>query len=184
MAENQVKINPNYLNELPGIDKLIKNSLINHLLNGTFPEKNVLDFYMKVYNFVSKYGNQDEEASHLYNYFKELIGSSLGELAKELKDKANSEIIDIFLNVANRTDILLSFLSKTFSYLDFYYVKSKPDLKKISGAALEIYRNKIFIPIQKQLTDEINQLLKEDRFGKKDSRLKIKKTLIIMKTMD
>ena len=184
MAENQVKIDPDYLNELPGIDKLIKNSLINHLLNGTFPEKNVLDFYMKVYNFVSKYGNKDEEAGHLYNYFKDLIDSSLGELAKELKDKANSEIIDIFLNVANRTDILLSFLSKTFSYLDFYYVKSKTDLKKISGAALEIYRNKIFIPIQKQLTDEINKLLKEDRFGKKDSRLKIKKTLIIMKTMD
>ena len=85
------------MNELPGIDKLIKNSLINHLLNGTFPEKNVLDFYMKVYNFVSKYGNQDEEASHLYNYYKELIDSSLGELANELRDKANSEIIDIFL---------------------------------------------------------------------------------------
>ena len=184
MAENQVKIDPNYLNELPEIDKLIKNSLINHLLNGTFPEKNVLDFYMKVYNFVSKYGNKDEEAGHLYDYFKELIDSSLGELAKELKDKANSEIIDIFLNVANRTDILLSFLSKTFSYLDFYYVKSKQDLKKISGAALEIYRNKIFIPIQKQLTDEINKLLKEDRFGKKDSRLKIKNTLIIIKTMN
>ena len=31
------------------------------------------------------------------------------ELAEELRDKANSEIIDIFLNVANRTDILLSF---------------------------------------------------------------------------
>ena len=31
---------------------------------------------------------------------------------------------------------------------------------------------------------KINKLLKEDRYGKKDNRLKIKKTLIVMKTMD
>ena len=183
MTENQAKIDPNYLNELPGIDELIKKSLINHLLRGTFPEKNK-KVHLTVYNFVSTYGNKDEEASHLYKYYSELLESSLGELAKELKDKTNSEIIDIFLNVANRTDILISFMSKTFSYLDFYYVKSKETIKKLLVTALEIYKNKIFLPIKNQLIEEINKLIKEDRFGKKDNRLRIKKSLIIMKTMD
>jgi DNA-binding MarR family transcriptional regulator len=139
---------------------------------------------LEVYNFVSHWGNKDEESCHLYKYFSDLLESSLGELAKELKDKPNSEIIDIFLNVANRADILISFMNKTFSYLDFYYVKSKSTIKKLLVKALEIYKKKIFLPIQTQLTDEINKLIKEDRFGKMDNRLRIKKSLIIMKTMD
>ena len=74
-------------------------------------------------------------------------------------------------------------MSKTFSYVDFYYVKSK-SIDKLLVCALRIYRENIFNPVQKQLTDEVNKLLKEDRFGKKENRMKIKRILIIMKTMD
>ena len=184
MADPNAKVDKKYLEELPTIDELLEKILIKYLVAGTFPEAAPQDSYLRVYNFVSHYANKDEEAGHLYNYFTEKITYVCQKLVQELTDKSNSEIIDLFIDVANRIDIFISFMSKTFSYVDFYYVKSKGNIKKLLNIALEIYRKNIFIPVQIQLTEEVNKLLKEDRFGRKEYRMKIKKVLYIMKTMD
>ena len=184
MTDPNAKVDKKYLEELPTIDELLEKILIKYLVAGTFPEAAPKDSYLRVYNFVSHYANKDEEAGHLYNYFTEKITYVCQKLVQELTDKSNSEIIDLFIDVANRIDIFISFMSKTFSYVDFYYVKSKGTIKKLLNIALEIYRKNIFIPVQIQLTEEVNKLLKEDRFGRKENRMKIKKVLYIMKTMD
>ena len=184
MTEQKAKLDPKYLMEKPEIGDLLEKILIKYLVAGIFPETASQDSYLKVYNFVSHYANKDEEAGDLYVYFEEKIKAVSSELVKELTNKSNSEIIDLFIDVANRMDIFISFMSKTFSYVDFYYVKSKPEKKKLLTTALFIYRENIFMPVQKQLTEEVNKLLKEDRFGRKENRIKIKKVLSIMKTMD
>ena len=184
MTEQKAKLDPKYLMEKPEIGDLLEKILIKYLVAGIFPETASQDSYLKVYNFVSHYANKDEEAGDLYVYFEEKIKAVSSELVKELTNKSNSEIIDLFIDVANRMDIFISFMSKTFSYVDFYYVKSKPEKKKLLTTALFIYRENIFKPVQKQLTEEVNKLLKEDRFGRKENRIKIKKVLSIMKTMD
>ena len=122
-------------------------------------------------------------AGDLYNYYIKLIDDNSKELAKELNDLPNSEIIDIFISVANRMDIFISFMSSTFSYMDFYYTKLY-NLDKLVKCALKIYKNNIFLPVQNQLTDAVNKLLKEDRYGQRGNRIKIKRVLNIMKTMD
>ena len=184
MTAQKAKLDPKYLMEKPEIGDLLEKILIKYLVAGIFPETASQDSYLKVYNFVSHYANKDEEAGDLYVYFEEKIKAVSSELVKELTNKSNSEIIDLFIDVANRMDIFISFMSKTFSYVDFYYVKSKPEKKKLLTTALFIYRENIFKPVQKQLTEEVNKLLKEDRFGRKENRIKIKKVLSIMKTMD
>ena len=116
---------PEYLAKLPEIGELLHNVLIKYLIEGGFPENNTQDFYLKIYNFVEKYANKDEESQHLYEYFKKIINENANIFVEQLKKKANSEIIDAFIDISNRMDILCSFLTKTFSYVDFYYVKSK-----------------------------------------------------------
>ena len=183
MTDKKEQIDPKYLKTKPSIDQRLHNDLIQYLIAGDFPENTSQDFYLYIYNFVAHYANKDEEARDLYEYFKDIIEKVSKKLGNELTNKSNSEIIDLFINIANRMDILISFLSKTFSYVDFYYVKSK-GIDKLLACALKIYRANVFNPVQKQLTDEVNKLLKEDRFGKKENRMKIKRILIIMKTMD
>ena len=54
MAENQVKIDPNYLNELPGIDKLIK--IINKkLYKLNLKNSIVIDIYLYIYLYYINY---------------------------------------------------------------------------------------------------------------------------------
>ena len=184
MTDAKVKLEKKYIEDLPKIDELLQNILIKYLIAGIFPEPAPQDSYLNVYNFVTHYANKDEEAGDLYDYYAKKITLVCQKLAQELTDKPNSEIIDLFIDVANRIDIFISFMTKTFSYVDFYYVKARNDRKELLNNALEIYKNNIFLPVQKQLTEEVNKLLKEDRFGRKEYRMKIKKILSIMKTMD
>ena len=183
MTKQKVKLDPKYLEELSKIDQLLKEQFIKHLIAGTYLENNSVELYLKFYNFVGHYANKDEEAENLYNYYKKIIDDFSKELAKELKVISNDDIIDIFIDIANRMDILISYMSKTFTYVDFYFVKSK-NLKTLLESALEIYKNNIFLPVQKELIDGVNKLIQEDRKGKKENRKKIKKIINIIKTMD
>ena len=183
MTKQKVKLDPKYLEELSKIDQLLKEQFIKHLISGTYLENNSAELYLKFYNFVGHYANKDEEAENLYHYYKKIIDDFSKELAKELNVISNDDIIDIFLDISNRMDILISYMSKTFSYLDLYFVKSK-NLKTLLESALEIYKNNNFLPVQKELIDGVNKLIQEDRKGKKENRKKIKKIINIIKTMD
>jgi hypothetical protein len=152
MTDAKVKLEKKYIEELPKIDELLQNILIKYLIAGIFPEPAPQDSYLNVYNFVTHYANKDEEAGDLYDYYAKKITVVCQKLAQELTDKPNSEIIDLFIDVANRIDIFISFMTKTFSYIDFYYVKARNDRKELLINALDIYRNNIFLPVQKQLT--------------------------------
>ena len=108
---------PEYLARLPEIGELLHNVLIKYLIEGSFPENNTKKTYLEIYNFVSHYANKDEESQHLYEYFKKIINENANIFVEQLKKKANSEIIDAFIDISNRMDILCSFLTKTFSYV-------------------------------------------------------------------
>ena len=183
MTEAKKNLAPEYLETLPKMDSLLYNELFKYLQNGEFPQNSTKNLFLLIYNFAQKYANKDEEASDLYEYFKKVISTNSIELANQLKNVSNSEIIDKFIDICNRMDIIINFMGKAFSYVDFYYVKSK-NIPTLLTSALEIYRDNIFTPLKNQLTMEVNKLIKEDRFGKKENRFKIKKVLSIMKTMD
>ena len=183
MAEMEEEIDQEYLQELPTIKELINDNIIKKLLTSTIFEKNSQEFFLKIYNFVQKYAKDKLVSGILYDYFNETIETCSKELTKELNDKSNSEIIDIFINVANKMEIIIFFLSKTFSFLDFYYVIFE-NKQKILKCTHEKYKINIFMQVKNQLIEEVNKLLKKDREGERENRMKIKKILNMMKIMD
>ena len=171
-----------YLNELQEIDKKLYDFLFKYLKVGEFPVTTP-GTNMKIYNFAQKWGNREAESKDLYNYYNKTIKDYAIEFKKQISDIASNEIIDAFIDRANRMDIIINFLKKTFSFIDFYYTRFQK-CPSLAASALTIYRQELFIPYQKELTIEVNKLLNEDRYGKYDHRNKIKKILSIMKTMD
>ena len=175
-------ISEQYFVELKEIENKLNNNLLKYLKTGDFPETNK-NLRMDVYNFVQNWGNKDEEAEDLYKYFKKVITEYSNEFANQLKDKSSNEIIDDLNERSNRMDFLIKFMSEAFSYLNFYYIKFKK-CPKLERSALTIYRENLFMPFHKEITTEVNKLLKEDRDGRHEHRNKIKKVLYIMKIMD
>ena len=185
MAENNARLLPEYLKDLSVIDESLKNKFIKYILISIFPEdKKSLSLYVYIYNFVGQYENKDEEAENLYNYYRMTIEYTSNELAKELKLIPSNKMFDLFIDICNRMDTLISWMSRSFAYIDCYFVKSRSHIKKLEHLAFDIYRNNIFLPFQKQLSDELNKLLEEDRNGNKAYRKKIQNILNRIKSMD
>ena len=174
--------NEEFFAKFADIKQILYNKLLKYLKVGEFPKADK-GLYLDIYNFIHNYGNEDYEALELYNYFNEVIKEYATEFAKQINGKSNIEIIDAFIDRCNRMDILIPFLEKTFSFLDFYYCKIKK-FPTLLENALKTYKVVLFMPFQEIITTEVNKLLKEDRCGKKENRIKIKRILSIMKTMD
>ena len=171
-----------FLIELENTDKKLYDILFKFLKVGEFPVITPTT-NITIYDFAQNWGNREAESRELYNYFKKIVKDYAIEFKKQISDKTNDEIIDAFIERANRMDIIINFMKKTFSFLDFYFVKFQKCPNLITSA-LTIYRQELFMPYQKELTIEVNKLLNEDRYGKYDNRNKIKKILSIMKAMD
>ena len=124
MTENSADKQPNkdYLDGYQNIEKLINDKLIKYLKVGNFPETD-MNFHMNIYNFVTQWGNQDTEAEDLYNNFNKIIEGFATEFKNQIHEKTSSEILEALIDRAKRMDILINFLTKTFSFLDFYFSK-------------------------------------------------------------
>ena len=184
MTENSADKKPNkdYLDGYQNIEKQINDKLIKYLKALDFPE-NDMGFHMIIYNFVTQWGNVDAEAEDLYNNFNKIIEGLATEFKNQIHEKTSSEILEALIERAKRMDILINFLTKTFSFLDFYFSKFRK-CPNLFASALSIYRKVLFEPFKEEVTIEVNKLLKEDREGKHEHRNIIKKILSIMKTMD
>ncbi len=178
----EVKPCEEYLKGLEDLKQNLYNKLLKYLKVGDFP-KTEQGFFIEVYNFVTHWANKDAEAEDLYNYYKNTIKEYASEFANQLNEKTTIEIIDSLIELSIRMDNLINFLKKSFSFVDFYYIKFRKS-PNLAESALQIYKDTFFMPFQNQITIEVNKLLKEDREGKKEYRGKIKKILSIMKTMD
>ena len=171
-----------FLNEFELKKNELNETLLRPLKVGEFP-KTKRDFYQSIYNFIQKWANKDAESETLYTYFESIITELSKEFSNQLKEKSNETIIDDFIERSIRMDNLINFLAKTFSFVDFYYVKfSKKDF--LLKCAQKIYKENLFKPYQEVLTIGVNKLLKEDRDGRREYRIKIKKILEIMEAMD
>ena len=171
-----------FFNALQEADKNLYDLLFKYLKVGEFPTTSAKS-NMKIYDFTQKWGNREAESKELYNYYNKIIKEYSIEFKKQIGDKTSDEIIDAFIDRANRMDIIINFMKKTFSFLDVYFTKFQK-CPNLPTSALAIYKQELFTPYQKELTIEVNKLLNEDRYGKFEHRNKIKKILSIMKTMD
>ena len=179
---NDNTLSQEYLSEYKVKEQVIIDNLLKYLKIGEFPQTKQ-NFFLEIYNFVQHWANKDAESEDLYKNYEKIINEYSHEFLNQLNAKQSSEIIDTFIELSSRMDILINFLSKSFSFIDFYYCKFKK-CPLLIEAALKIYREVLFLPCKEKLTIELNKLLKEDRAGRKEFRNKIKKITSILKTMD
>ena len=116
--------NKDFLEDYRNTENQINDKIIKHLKVGDFPviDKN---FFLNIYNFVQQWGNKPEESEYLYNKFNEIIEGLTTEFKNQIHEKTTGEILEALIDRAKRMDILIYFLAKSFSFLDFYFTKSK-----------------------------------------------------------
>ena len=182
-AQPEEQTEAEFAAKLAEIKEIISKGFLEHLKKG---ELIVItkDYFLKVYNNVFKQANIKKNCPSLYDYYKEAMKDCVIEFVKQL-NKNSSDIISSFIEIADRMDKLIDFMTNAFYFLDFYYTRrKKKKLTNLYDIALDMYKNILFMPFQKQITKEVNELIKEDRGGNKENRIKIKRILGIMKTLD
>ena len=167
--------------------KVIEEDLNTHFLNplkkGSFPSTSSR-LYMVINNFVFKYGKDDKKSSLSYDYYKSIIKDSIAEFQNQLNyESDNNQFVDFFIDITNRIELIIWFLKNSFSFLDYYFTKEK-GLSNLEKLGRDLYKEDIFMPFQKKITLEVNNLLKEYRDGNENNGTKIKKILDTMKGMD
>lgn len=174
--------NPEFLAKLDEVEQLLYDGLIKDLKVGKFPKKTKKLFF-QIYTYIDNYSDRNTDAP-IYELFKKIITEFAVETAYQIRRKFKIEILDDFLELSKRMDYLLNFMLKSFSFLDISIYSCLKDVKKLRELAIDIYKYNLFMPFQNQLTDEVNQLLKDDIGGNKKHRDKIKRVLKIMRDMD
>ena len=175
------QLSEEYLSEKNEIMKLLNDEILQHLKDGEIP-KTKREIYTKIYNFTQKYSNKDLECKDLYSYYNKVITEFATELSNQLKDKANLELIDGLIDKCNRIDFLINFMLKTFSFLDFYYIKFAK-IESLTTVAHGIYKNILLIPLQNKVKDELNNLLKDEK-ANEDKIKKIQSILALIELIN
>ena len=180
MVENAP--HPDFVIGFNSLEQNLHDNFLKYLKDGQIPQiKN--NIFLEIYNFVQHWANKDAEAEHLYSFFKKIINDYSTAFLNQLNGKPSNEIIDFFIELSGRMDILINFMVKSFGFIDFYYLKftKRPCLIE---TAHEIYKRVFFLPSKEKVTTELNKLLKEEEDGKKENKEKIEKVNNIIKIMD
>ena len=134
--EQKEKTKKQFYSELKRIEGNLNQNLLKCLKNETFPTSNT-GMYMKMYNFVHKHGQNDDNATLAYDYYQSIIENLSNEFKNKLINIVDKDIGDVFIDVTYRMDFLICFFKNTFSFLDRYYIKRKK-IKTLEKLALDI----------------------------------------------
>ena len=166
------------------IEEEIINKILEYLKNGVF-SNNTSGNFNNAYSIVySLSGKGDYECKKLFLYHNQTIYNYILECKKKLISENNINLIDNFLVYIKKINFLIYWMSRIFTYLDRFYIKSMIVKKSLSQAAMDICKSNFFDEIKKDIFIELDKLINEDRKGNKESRRKIKNIMLILKDFD
>ena len=179
--------NKDYLRDIKLAKKELSKEMISgineYVKNGIFPN-NSPNSYMNAYTIVQSMSDVgDEESSALFEYHNRIIEGFVCECERVLEKESTSTLIDTFLNRTERINFLIYWMNRIFTYLDRFYTKAK-NKNTLAKNAINIYKEKLFEPLQNEIYKEVNKLIKEDRNCNLESRPKIKSVLKILYDID
>ena len=152
------------------IEAEIINKILEYLKKGAFLN-NKSDYFSKAYSIVYYLSDKgDYESRRLFQYYNKIIYNYIIECKKKLISESNINLIDNFLEYIKKINFLIYWMSRIFVYLDRYYTKDK----KLAHAAMDIFKLNFFDEIKKDIFQELDKLINEERNGNKESRRKIK----------
>ena len=176
-------IKVNIKNSIKDIENEMIKGILEYLKDGTFPN-NSSNSFVNAYTIVQTIADiGDKESEQLYNYHNKIIKDYIEECYKLISKEPISQLVDSFIKYTEKINILIYWLNKIFTYLDRYYMKTIVK-HSLSKKAIDIYKDILFINLEKEIFEEVNKLLRDDRNLNFESRPKIKFILKVLKDID
>ena len=114
------------IEELKPYKDQIDTKYIYKLLNYVRTGKKNLDnsSYLFCYNIISHFANTDDYAQDLLYFHNKRIELIIIECYEKIKNLSGLDFIDSFILYTERLNYFINIMSKSFSYITFYYIKS------------------------------------------------------------
>ena len=165
------------------LEKEMIRGIIEYLKNGTEPNNNP-NSYMNAYTIVQNMADVgEEECGQLFDYHNKIITGFVELCYKNVSQESNIQLIDSLIKNTENINTLIYWMNRIFTYLDRFYTKAK-NKQTLSKNSMEIYKTKLFAPLEKEIYKEVNKLIKDDRNCNTESRPKIKTVLNIIDNLD
>ena len=168
-----------YASGIEELEKQMINNLLEYVKNGFFPENNQVT-YMNAYTIVQTLSDKGNN-NNLLDYYKEKIQNFILDCKTKLRNENILNLIDEFIFLTGRINILIHWMTSIFNYLNAHFLKNK---KNLSQQAMDIYKTFFFEEFKNDVYIEVNKLIKEERNGYLESRSKIKSIMSILKDVD
>ena len=144
------------------LEKEMIRGIIEYLKNGTEPNNNP-NSYMNAYTIVQNMADMgDEECGQLFDYHNKIITGFVELCYKNVSQESNIQLIDSLIKNTENINTLIYWMNRIFTYLDRFYTKAK-NKQSLSKNSMEIYKTKLFVPLEKEIYREVNKLIKDDR---------------------
>ena len=167
--------------------KIIYESMIKGLLEflekGTFPN-NSPNSYMMAYSEVHKLADDDNNSSEqLFNYYVKVITEYVNKAYNKIKSSTDDKLVNDFLDEYLKCSQLIYWMKRIFVYLDKFYTKNRNKGTLVTNG-LQIYKDRMFVPLKEKLYEQVNKMIKEDRNNYVLYRFEIKNILRIIEEVD
>lgn len=159
----------------------IKNSLIlnvqKYLETGVF-ENRTNTAYVNAYSKVLEIADMDENAKHLYEYYKNTIKNyTTKTVYKDIMSRRGPDLLKNFSRRWENHKILVYWMQKIFYYLDRYFLKNSA-LPNLFLAGVQIFKDEIFQNLKNPLRLAVLDQIASERAGNSVDRDIIKNTLL------
>ena len=159
------------------------NGILDYLKHGEFPNNSPCS-YINAYTIVQIFSDVGAENSEeLFNYHNEIILKFIEECNEKMSKFNNSQLIDGFIELTEKINLLIYWMSRIFIYLDRFYTKQSKN-STLGKSAINLYKSGFFVNYQENIHLEVNKLIKEDRKCNPEVRPKIKIILKIINDLD
>ena len=165
---------------------IIYNAMIKGLLEflekGTFPN-NSPNSYMMAYSEVHKLADDDNLSEQLFNYYVKVITEYVNKAYNKIKSSTDDKLVNDFLDEYLKCSQLIYWMKRIFVYLDKFYTKNRNKGTLVTNG-LQIYKDRMFVPLKEKLYEQVNKMIKEDRNNYVLYRFEIKNILRIIEEVD
>ena len=174
------------------LDKMITGLLL-YVKESKMP-KSKTSYFMDCYNLIYNYTDRGLP-EYLLKFHNEIIQQAVTDCYKKLKDLSNMDFIDNFISCTERLNTLIYTMSRIFLYLSRNYIENsdnKDNEKKlhegknhISQFSMDIFKKDYFDKLERKVFNYLNEILiREERNGNKEHRLKITYIMKLLSYLD
>mmetsp|Transcript_82470 Transcript_82470/g.229897 ORF Transcript_82470/g.229897 Transcript_82470/m.229897 type:complete len:757 (+) Transcript_82470:83-2353(+) len=138
--------------------------ILNYLKTGVFENKTNMTF-MKAYSVVVHFGDQQQDASKLYAYYKKVISEYCEENVDDMKISSGDDLLRRLANLWEKHTILSFWMQRVFQYLDRFFTKNANEYPALFSTALRSFQVCVYDVVKSTVTKAMVEAINRDRDG-------------------